>query len=318
MGFHEIQFPPGISYGSAGGPGYFTEIIEVDGGAEELISRWSVPRRQYDVAYGIKSRDDLAALQHFFIARLGAANGFRFKDWLDFTTAANGLSTPLNSDSVLGSGDGTTTTFQLLKRYTSGPVTRTRILTKIVAGTTKIAIDGINQSSGWTVNENSGIVTFTVAPSPGVTVTGGCEFDVPVRFAQDSDRLLQATIEDFGSGSIRSVNLIEIIGDVEAQEEFFYGGSTVLNPLSADYTLSAANGRAIVAFPSSGSLKLVLPNPSTFADGGPHFFIINGHSVNSLDVNYPSITNLFTLAPGTGKTLVVTRDSLNVREWHWL
>lgn len=318
MGFHEVQFPAGISYGSAGGPAYLTEIIEVDGGAEELVSRWSLPRRQYDVSYGIKSRDDLAALQTFFIARMGAANGFRYKDWLDFTTAANGQSAPTKDDSIIGTGDGSTTTFQLVKRYTSGIVTRTRTLTKIVTGTTVVALNGVNQTSGWTVNESTGVITFTVPPALSVTVSAGCQFDVPVRFAQDTDRLLQMTIEDFGSGSTRGINLIEIIGETAAPEEFFYGGSKVFNPLSADYTLSTADGRAILVYPNSGSLKLILPDPTTLPDGGPHFFILNGDVTNSIAVHYPSGTSLFTLTPQSGKTLVITKNASNVKEWHWL
>jgi uncharacterized protein (TIGR02217 family) len=318
MGFHEVQFPAGISYGSAGGPAYLTEIIEVDGGAEELVSRWSLPRRQYDVSYGIKSRADLAALQTFFIARMGAANGFRYKDWLDFTTSSDGQTFPTNADVILGTGDGTTTTFQLVKRYTSGAITRTRTLTKIVTGTTLVAINGSNQPTGWSVNENSGIITFTTPPPNGHTVTAGCQFDVPVRFAQDTDRLLSTSIEDYGSGSARGINLIEIIGDTVAQEEFFYGGSTVLDPLSADYTLSTANGRAIYVQPTAGTFKLILPNPATLPDGGPHFFLINGSVIDSVAVHYPSGTNLFTLAAQSGKTLVITRNGVNAKEWHWL
>jgi len=32
MGFHEVRFPDDISYGSDGGPGYNTNIIEMDSG----------------------------------------------------------------------------------------------------------------------------------------------------------------------------------------------------------------------------------------------------------------------------------------------
>ncbi len=38
MSFHDVRFPTDISYGSSGGPGFSTAIIEVDSGAEERIS----------------------------------------------------------------------------------------------------------------------------------------------------------------------------------------------------------------------------------------------------------------------------------------
>lgn len=317
MGFHNVQFPTDISYGSAGGPGYMTEIIEVDGGAEELVARWSLPRRVYDVAYGIKSRTQLAALQTFFVARLGAANGFRYKDWLDFSTAEDGQSAPTNLDAVIGTGDGSTDTFQLVKRYTSGSETRTRALTKIVTGTTLVAVAGVAQLSGWTVNEQTGIITFTTAPASG-SITAGCEFDVPVRFHGDTDRLLSMSIDDYGNGTARQVNLIEIVGDTAAPEEFYYGGSLTLSPMTANYTLSVADGRAIYVVPATGSLRLILPDPTTLPLGGPHFFIINGSLTNAVSVRYPAGTVLFSLAASSGKTMCVVYDASSVKEWHWL
>jgi hypothetical protein len=42
---------------------------------------WANSRRRYDVAYGIRRADDLAAVVAFFEARNGRLHGFRFKDW---------------------------------------------------------------------------------------------------------------------------------------------------------------------------------------------------------------------------------------------
>ena len=71
----------------------------------------------------------------------------------------------------------------------------------------RVALGGAEQFNGWAVNPTTGIVTFEVAPEPGVTLTAGFAFDVPVRF--DSD-LMDVTLDIERLGSITSIPLIEI------------------------------------------------------------------------------------------------------------
>src|SRR4029453_17117387 len=82
---------------------------------------------------------------------------------------------------LLGTGDGTQTEFQLLKHYPSGSVIEVRTISKPVAGTVKVYLDGVEQLSGWSVDTTTGLVTFSTAPAAGVEVTADFEFDVPVR-----------------------------------------------------------------------------------------------------------------------------------------
>ncbi len=70
--------------GARGGPERRTQIVELACGAEERNASWANSRRRYDVAYGIRRADDLAAVVAFFEARNGRLHGFRFKDWADF------------------------------------------------------------------------------------------------------------------------------------------------------------------------------------------------------------------------------------------
>jgi uncharacterized protein (TIGR02217 family) len=78
---------------------------------------------------------------------------------------------------------------------------------KPVAGTVLLALDGIAQGSGWSVDPATGVVSFAASPGNGVIVTAGFEFDVPVRF--DTDRL-DVTLDIERMGSIASIPLIEI------------------------------------------------------------------------------------------------------------
>ena len=81
----------------------------------------------------IRRADDLAAVVAFFEARNGRLHGFRFKDWADFKSCLPSQ-TPGPTNQPIGTGNGSTTQFQLTKRYTSGAQFWTRAITKPVAG----------------------------------------------------------------------------------------------------------------------------------------------------------------------------------------
>lgn len=206
MAFHEVRFPDNISRGARGGPERRTQIVELASGDEERNASWADSRRRYDVSYGIRRADDLAAVVAFFEARNGRLYGFRFKDWADHRSCQPSQ-TPSPMDQQIGTGDGTTTTFQLVKRYASGGQLWTRAITKPVAGTVQIALYGVPQTGGWSVDHKTGLVSFDTAPSSGFTITAGFEFDVPVRF--DSD-VLDVTLDIERLGSITSIPLLEI------------------------------------------------------------------------------------------------------------
>ncbi|MCB2081363.1 MAG: DUF2460 domain-containing protein [Hyphomicrobiales bacterium] len=195
--FEEIQFPDDIAYGSSGGPAYSTDVVVLASGHEQRNINWSSARARYNVAHGVKTQTQLDALIAFFRARQGRAMGFRFKDWTDFSATAQ----------VIGTGDGATTQFQLVKTYTSGSVTHTRTITKPVSGTVTVYLDAVEQTSGVTVDTTTGIITFSSAPSGSVVVTADFEFDVPVRF--DTDRL-SASLDSYGSYSWLDIPLIEV------------------------------------------------------------------------------------------------------------
>ena len=206
MTFHEVRFPDDISRGARGGPERRTQIVELASGDEERNASWANSRRRYDVAYGIRRADDLAAVVAFFEARNGRLYGFRWKDWADYKSCLPSQA-PAATDQVIGTGAGTTTAFQLVKSYVSGGQTWTRTITKPVAGTVLVAIDGTEQTSGWSVDTTTGIVSFTTAPAAGAVITAGFEFDVPVRFDTDT---LDVTLDLERLGSITSIPLLEI------------------------------------------------------------------------------------------------------------
>jgi len=208
MAFHEIRFPDNISRGARGGPERRTQIVELASGDEERNASWANSRRRYDAAYGVRRADDLATVVAFFEARSGRLYGFRWKDWGDYKSCLPSQ-TPAATDQAIGTGDGTTTAFQLVKAYTSGSQTWMRMITKPVAGTVTVALGGAVQNTGWSVDTTTGLITFTTAPANGAAITAGFEFDVPVRF--DTDQL-DVTHDIERLGSITSIPLIQVTG----------------------------------------------------------------------------------------------------------
>lgn len=173
--FHEIQFPTDIAYGSAGGPEFSTDVIELGSGHERRNQNWTYPRERWDVAYGINTQAKLRALIIFFYARRGRAHGFRFKNHDDYSA----------TDQEIGVGDGSTTIFQLVKVYEPGTYEFSRRILKPVTGTVTVYIDDVEQTEDWSVDTTTGLVTFVFAPSSGEVITANFDFDVPARFDVD-------------------------------------------------------------------------------------------------------------------------------------
>lgn len=314
MAFHDIQFPTGISYRSRGGPGFNTLITEVDSGAERRISRWGQMRHEYDAREAVKSWDALYELKTFFVARNGAAHSFRFKDWQDYTSASNGRDNPSDTDQLIGVGDGSTTSFRLRKTYVSGGQSIVRVNMLPVSGTTVVSLNDVSQPSGWSVNTTTGYVTFSSPPGLGVNVKAGFKFDVPCRFGRDIDRLMSATLEDFSSGAIDSVPIIEVWDETALPEDFNYRGQSTLS-ISADTTLSLTHGVSVAITATTTSLSVLLPDNTSLPGGGPYFHIYNEGS-NTFTLKKHDGTTIRTLTAGQSTVVWLgVNQSTGARRW---
>jgi uncharacterized protein (TIGR02217 family) len=187
--FSQQVFPADISYGMAGGPEYSTDVIVTKNGAEQRNCNWGRPKYRYNVAYGVRTKEQLAKLICFFRAHKGRAIGFRFKDWVDYKASNQ----PLKEIEGLN--------FQLIKNYDQD----LRIITKPVKNTLVITLDG-KKFDYYTVDYNSGIVSLTKKINGDLRAS--FEFDVPVRF--DTDRLV-STIESYGVYSWQEIPLVEVL-----------------------------------------------------------------------------------------------------------
>jgi uncharacterized protein (TIGR02217 family) len=86
-------------------------------------------------------------------------------------------------------------------------VIEVRTITKPVAGTVKLYLDGIEQLSGWAVDTTTGLVMFSTPPMLDVEVTADFAFDVPVRF--DTDHMA-VTIETYQLHNWQQIPIVEL------------------------------------------------------------------------------------------------------------
>lgn len=189
MSFKGIRFPTDISFGSTGGPAYSTTIISFKSGYEKRNLDWEYPRSSYDVAYGVRERSQLELLLDFFHVVQGRGYTFRYKDPLDYKSCKID-ETVQATDQKIGTGDGSTTEFQIYKSYYKTSIdgstnySKSRKITKPVRATVVVAVDG-TEVSNYTVDYTTGIITFDTAPADGAEITAGYEFDVHARFDTD-------------------------------------------------------------------------------------------------------------------------------------
>jgi uncharacterized protein (TIGR02217 family) len=205
--FDDVSFPIAIGRTASVEPGFSTAVVTSASGAEQRNVDWAQARLRFDAGPGVRSEADMKALIAFFRARRGRARGFRFRDPFDHSSNAM-TSDPGYGDVVIGTGDGTRTRFPLLKLYGEEEPEQRRI-TRPVAGSVHVGIDGTLRLTGWTL-EAGGIVAFDAAPGAGARITAGFHFDVPVRFEEDQ---LQISLAAVTAGEVASIPLVEVRED---------------------------------------------------------------------------------------------------------
>ncbi len=210
-GFHEVRFPVEIARGARGGPERLTQVVTLASGREIRNSRWAHSRRRYDAGFGVRTLDALSTIVAFFEERRGRLYGFRWRDRLDWKSCAPSAIAAA-SDQQIGIGDGATRIFQLGKLYGGLHAPYLRRITKPVAGSVLVAVDGVVQAQPGAVacDHATGLITFAIgaAPPAGAVVSAGFAFDVPVRFDID---MIEVDLSAFEAGDIPKIPIVEII-----------------------------------------------------------------------------------------------------------
>lgn len=196
MAHFEVEFTLPSSFGMTQGWAYSTQISETQSGTDQRLSKWEGLRYSAKLTYTNKVPEDLFYLVNWFGALGGESDSFLIALPLDNNTAKSAVAPVAFDDVEIGTGDGATTTFQLRKRYAFGAAVRYRTIKKPRVNTTLCGVNGV-QTSAFTVDTTTGIVTFDTAPPAGQSVTAGCEFLVAMRI---NGPTLQAVIPARASG----------------------------------------------------------------------------------------------------------------------
>ena len=206
--FDAVHYPLALGLDATIAPEFSTTVTVTASGHERRNSLWADARLRFDVGPGIRSEAELGVLIAFFRARRGPARGFLLRDPSDHSS--NGMTgTPTATDQLLGLGDGSETSFALVKRYGADHLgsaeAQVRRITRPRAETLLVSVGGAPRPTGWTLA--GGVITFEDAPAPGAAVRAGFLFDVPVRFGEDRLEIAGAA---FAAGEAPSVPVIEL------------------------------------------------------------------------------------------------------------
>lgn len=190
MGFHDVVLDTKFTgYGSVIGPGHKTAVPETQTGLEDTrFVRWAQNRRRFEIANNLGVADAQELTEHL-IARHGPLHSFLLQDQSDFSSNANHFGSTSNVDQNIGTGNGSQTEFQLQKLYGTGSNKKTRIISKPVPGTAVVAVDGVGQLLGtdYAIDDQSGRISFIIAPANTLAVTAGFMFYCQVAFAPAAD-----------------------------------------------------------------------------------------------------------------------------------
>lgn len=192
-----------IEAGAKRRPRYSTDIVTADGGWEVRNERWSYPLFAFEFNFMPGNPIDdqqLEEVTEFFHVVGGMAGTFQFRDWNDYQ----------GGDQVLGTGDGSNRYFQLYRNYTRGSITRRRIVTRPDPATIVVRVNGVSVSFSHVAK---GLLLLTSAPANGAVVAADFDFDVLVRFDDDSLEYLSI------SGEIEQVTAVTLVEVREEPEE---------------------------------------------------------------------------------------------------
>lgn len=203
MAFKEDVLPVDVRPGSMSTPAFSTTVKQLRGGGEYRSRNWAHPLRNFEIAYGSRTKERIEAeLQTFmFDVAVGSFNGFRARDWSDYTA----------TNEQLGVGDGTTYWFRFYKRYANY---QRRIMKPDPSTVTIYVNGGVVDPDTWAIDADNGVVVFLNAPATNDIISWTGEFHVPVRFMEDTlpvNMLLhtRGVIEQIGLRELRIKEVID-------------------------------------------------------------------------------------------------------------
>lgn len=174
-----------------------TRVVTRRNKYESRNADWDQVRHTATAPFNNLQNDGFLEIKRMFLACRGRLHTFKLEDPADHEAA----------NEIFGVGDGVTTVFQLRKVSTAGSESYEREVYLPRAGAT-FTKNGVTVVP--TYSQTTGQVTFAVAPPAGHVLRWTGEFDLKVRFQNDS---LGFSIDNRSRGSYvmnGSVELLEV------------------------------------------------------------------------------------------------------------
>jgi len=171
---------PGLGWSVIKTPKWNTKIQTGVSGREQRTAMAAYPIYSFSLFYEIlrggSPNLELEKLMGFFLARQGSYDNFLFTDANDNAVTAQSI----------GSGNASTTAFQLTRTFGAGGFLYTEP-TMNINSTPSIYLNGVLKTvtTDYTIN-STGMVTFTTPPGIGVAVTWTGSYYYRCRFVKDS------------------------------------------------------------------------------------------------------------------------------------
>ena len=181
-----LVFPalPGLAWSVTKTPTFQTRIQRAVSGRELRALDYPYPLWQFTLVFAFlrdnpgAGLDELRTLLGFYLACQGAYGTFLFQDPSDHQVTGQ----------YLGTGDSSTSVFQLTRTLgtalPNGGFIEPIVAPNIIA---TVYFDGITQSpSGYSVDPDTGLLTFAEPPSTGLLITVDFSYWFRCRFIDDS------------------------------------------------------------------------------------------------------------------------------------
>lgn len=228
MAHHDFELlPRNIAYGYSSGPEALADVVTTTAGYRHTNRIWDQYLRRLTLSANSRSPANAGIILAVWEA-VGITDTFLQRDHGDWNTtdgdmrlradAGEGAITkddqPMqNTVDLTEVGDGSTTTFQLLKKRTKNTATHSRLIRKpqLTSPAPLVALNGALQTltADYTIVAATGICTFVVAPGVGVVPTWGGSFLIPVAFSTSRFRQQISAIDIH---QILSLDLTEVRG----------------------------------------------------------------------------------------------------------
>ena len=209
--FLDERFPVDVRLGMSYADAYAVDIVTTAGGGEYRRLVHPFPVRSFHVNVTTDQADLWARVLSLYHRAFGLFAGFRVKCLDDYTTNHN-TRQPTPTDAWLGFSDTGVYPLRVIygdvqDNFVPGIGFPYRRIYKPIEETVVVAVNQVPVTSGLTIDDSTGIITLTPAPSITDIVTAGCEFDLPCRF----NSKIEVTAIDIDLRDCGSIELLELL-----------------------------------------------------------------------------------------------------------